>query len=43
MPEYWQNLIPDRDELIDDRRRVEPITDTYLEQRAEEDRRRRAP
>jgi hypothetical protein len=43
MPEYWQNLIPDRDALVDDRRRVEPITDTYLEARAEEDRRRLPP
>ncbi len=40
MPDYWQNLVFDRDALVDDRRRVEAITDDYLGLRDEEDRRR---
>lgn len=40
MPDYWQNLVYDRDALVDDSRRVEPITDRYMEMLAEEERRR---
>jgi len=40
MPDYWQNLVFDRDALVDDRRRVEAITNDYLGLRDEEDRRR---